>query len=639
MGEYSQANRPMRIDTPLGEDLLLLEGFEAEEGLSRPYLYTLDLLSEDADIQAEDLLLKKVLISMDTHPEKPKFLTHGVVRAFVRLSMSEGLARYRAEVVPSFWFLTQVVDCRIFQEKSVIDIVEELLEEGASTGAIKFDNRCQLTYAPREYCVQYRESTFNFISRLLEEEGIFYFFEHADGDETLVLADSKATFDPCPEYEKLRCVAEGRTNEQVIHSIVETYAVRDFEVALQDYDPLQSSVAMYGNMKSTNTPVNPVFDYPGLFTTIDEGEVRARIDLERREKSSHQVTGTSGAHGLRSGKVIEVEEHFRSSTNTKYYLDRIRHSAHSGAYRAWDQAEFHYSNEFTAFPDTVPFRPDRNARVPVVRGTQTAVVVGKAGEEVWTDKHGRVKVQFHWDRYGKKDEKSSCWIRVAMKTAGKGWGHVEIPRMGHEVLVDFLEGNPDRPIIVGSVYNDVMTPPYPLPDKGVVSGIKTRSSKDSTGYNELIMDDKAGEELIRMHAEKDLQVDVVNDHTTTVKEGNQTNTVKEGDQTNKVEQGEQTIEVDKDRTITVQAGDLTTTVKMGDITFKAKKGKVTIDGMKEIVLKCGPSQMKLSPSSIELKSPVVKVNADGMAEFKAGGMAKVEGGGMVQLQGGIVKIN
>lgn len=674
MGEYSQANRPMRIDTPLGEDLLLLEGFEAEEGLSRPYLYTLDLLSEDADVKAEDLLLKKVLISMNTHPESPPFLTHGVVRSFVRLTMSEGLARYRAEVVPAFWFLTQVVDCRIFQEESVIDIVEKLLGEGASTGAIKFDNRCQRSYSVREYCVQYRESTFNFISRLMEEEGIFYFFEHSENDETLVFTDAVTKFDPCPEYEKVRCIPEGATNEQVIHSITETYAVRDFEVGLQDYDPLQSSVALYGNMKSTNTPVNPVFDYPGIFTSKDEGEYRARIDLERREKSGHQVTGTSGAHGLRAGTVIEVEEHFRASTNGKYYLDRIRHSAHSGAYRAWDQAQFHYSNEFTAFPDTVPFRADRNARIPIVRGTQTAVVVGKSGEEVWTDSHGRVKVQFHWDRYGKKDEKSSCWIRVAMKTAGKAWGHVEIPRMGHEVLVDFLEGNPDRPIIVGSVYNDLMQPPYPLPEKGVVSGIKTRSSKKSSGYNELIMDDKAGEELIRMHAQKDLQVDVLNDetrtigndHTTTVEKGNQTNTVEkghqtntvqegnqentvllgnqtnlvaEGDQENTVDKGKQTIVVEKDRTITVKKGDLTTTVKMGDITFKASMGKITLDGMKEILLKCGPSSIKLSPMGIEMKGPQFKAEGQTMTEIKGGIMAKVQGGAMVQVQGGIVKIN
>jgi type VI secretion system secreted protein VgrG len=670
----------MRIDTPLEADLLLLEGFEAEEGLSRPYLYTLELLSEDPDIKPEDLLWKKVLVSMDSHPEEPPVLTHGVIRSFVRLGRAEGLARYRAEMVPAFWFLTQTVDCRIFQNESVIDIVTTLLDEGASAGKVKHESRCQRSYAKREFCVQYRESNFNFISRLLEEEGIFYFFEHSKDDEKLVLADGHKTFKPCPDYEKIRCRPEGTPDEQAIFSLVEEHTVRSYEVELQDYDPLQPSMKLYGTVKGTESKIDAVFDYPGLFTEIDAGEYRARLDLERREKSRHRVSGTSSAHGLRAGTVVEIEEHFRDATNAKYYLDRVRHSAHSGAFRAWDQAAFHYSNEFTAFPENVPFRADRNARQPYVRGTQTAVVVGKKGEEVWVDEHGRVKVQFHWDRKGKNDENSSCWIRVSTQTAGKNWGHIEIPRIGHEVLVDFLEGNPDRPIIVGSVYNADMKTPYPLPEKGVVSGIKTKSSPKASGYNELIMDDKAGKELIRMHAQKDLDTTVLNDETravkhdqtltvtndqtitveegnqtTTIGKGNQSNTVDVGDQTNVVKKGKQTITVEKDRRITVKQGDQKTTVKLGDITVKASAGKITIDGMKEILLKCGPSSIKLSPKGIEIKGPTLKaegqttaelkggmtmkVEGGMMAEFKGGMMAKVQGGAMAQIQGGIVKIN
>ena len=680
MSNYSQASRPMRIDTPLETDLLLLEGFEAEEGLSRPYLYTLELLSEDPDIDPNDLLWKKVLVSMVTQPDLDPFITHGVIRSFVKLNMAEGLARYRAEMVPAFWFLTQTSDCRIFQNESVIDIVKTLLDEGSSAGKVKHEVRCQRSYAKREFCVQYRESDFNFISRLLEDEGIFYFFEHSKDDETLVLADGHKTFKPCPDYEKLRCDPKGAPDEQVVHSFMEEHAVRSYEVELRDYDPLQPSMGLYGTVKGTEPKTDPLFDYPGLFTEMDVGEYRARLELERREKARHRVSGTSTAHGLRAGTIIEIEEHFREGTNAKYYLDRVRHSAHSGAFRAWDQAAFHYSNEFTAFPEDVPFRADRNARQPYVRGTQTAVVVGKKGEEVWVDEHGRVKVQFHWDRYGKNDENSSCWIRVSTQTAGKNWGHIEIPRIGHEVLVDFLEGNPDRPIIVGSVYNADMKTPYPLPEKGVVSGIKTKSSPKASGYNELIMDDKAGKELIRMHAQKDLDTTVLNDETravkhdqtltvtndqtitveegnqvTTVEEGNQTNTVGKGDQTNAVKKGKQTITVEKDRTITVAKGDQKTTVKLGDITVKASAGQITIDGMKKILLKCGPSSIELSPQGIKIKGPTLKaegqttaefkggmtakVEGGMMAEFKGGMMAKVQGGAMAQIQGGIVKIN
>ncbi len=663
MGNYSQASRPMRIDTPLETDLLLLEGFEAEEGLSRPYLYTLELLSEDPDIKPDDLLWKKVLVSLVTQPDLPPFLTHGVIRSFVKLNMAEGLARYRAEMVPSFWFLTQTSDCRIFQNESVIDIVTTLLDEGASAGQVKHEVRCQRSYPKREFCVQYRESNFNFISRLLEEEGIFYFFEHTQDDESLILADGHKTFKPCPDYEKVRCDPKGAPDEQVVHSFLEEHAVRSYEVELQDYDPLQPSLKLYGTVKGTESKIDDVFDYPGLFTDLDAGEYRARIDLERREKSRQRVSGTSSAHGLRAGTIIEIEEHFRETANAKYYLDRVRHSAHSGAFRAWDQAAFHYSNEFTAFPENVPFRADRAARQPHVRGTQTAVVVGKKGEEVWVDEHGRVKVQFHWDRYGKNDENSSCWIRVSTQTAGKNWGHIEIPRIGHEVLVDFLEGNPDRPIIVGSVYNADMKTPYPLPEKGVVSGIKTKSSPKASGYNELIMDDKADNELIRMHAQKDLDVTVLHDETRTVKndqtitieEGNQSNTVDKGDQTNSIKTGKQTTTVEKDRTITVKSGNQKTTVKLGDITVKASAGQITIDGMKKILLKCGPSSIELSPSGIKMKGPTLKAEGDTTAElkggisakveggvkgeFKGGAMAKLEGGGMAQIQGGIVKIN
>lgn len=664
MGNYSQASRPMRIDTPLETDLLLLEGFEAEEGLSRPYLYTLELLSEDPDIDPNDLLWEKVLVSVVTQPDLPPFITHGVIRSFVKLNMAEGLARYRAEMVPAFWFLTQTSDCRIFQNESVIDIVKTLLDEGTSAGKVKHEVRCQRSYAKREFCVQYRESDFNFISRLLEDEGIFYYFEHTEDDETLILADGHKTFKPCPDYEKLRCDPKGAPDEQVVHSFLEEHAVRSYEVELRDYDPLQPSMGLYGTVKGTEPKSDPLFDYPGLFTEMDVGEYRARLELERREKSRHRVSGTSGAHGLRSGTVVEIEEHFRDKANAKYYLDRVRHSAHSGAFRAWDQATFHYSNEFTAFPDDVPFRADRNARQPFVRGTQTAVVVGKKGEEVWVDEHGRVKVQFHWDRYGKKDENSSCWIRVSTQTAGKNWGHIEIPRIGHEVLVDFLEGNPDRPIIVGSVYNADMKTPYPLPEKGVVSGIKTKSSPKASGYNELILDDKAGDELIRMHAQYDLDVTVLHDErrkvkndqtieveegnqSTTIGKGNQTNTVDKGDQTNSVNEGKQTITVEKDRTITVTKGNEKTTVKMGDITVKASMGKITIEAMKEILLKCGPSTIKLSPTGIEVKGPTLKAEGQTTAEIKGGLTTKVEGGlmtevkggAMVQVQGGMVKIN
>lgn len=695
MSEYSQAARPMRVDTPLPDDTLLLEAFEAEEGLSRPYLYTMELLSEDPDVDPADLLRKPALVSIVTEDGQDPFLTHGLIRSFVQLDMAEGLARYRAELVPAFWFLTQTVDCRIFQNMTVLEIVAQVLDEAGSVGAVKHEVRCTRSYPQREFCVQYRESAFNFVSRLLEDEGIFYWFEHTKNDHTLVLADAHTTFKPCPDYERLRLDPVGAPGEQVVRSLVRKHAVGSHEVMLLDYDPLQPSLQLDGTMRGDDIQIDPIFDYPGLFTEKNVGEYLARVELERREKTRQRITGTSTARGLRSGFVVELEGHFREDTNRKYYLDRIRHSAHSGAFRAWEEAGFHYSNEFTGYPDDVPFRPDIAARRPIVKGTQTAVVVGKKGEEVWVDEHGRVKVQFHWDKYGKNDENSSCWIRVSTQTAGKNWGHVEIPRIGHEVIVDFLEGNPDRPLIVGSVYNAEMKPPYPLPEKGVVSGIKTRSSKGGGGYNEFILDDEKDKELIRMHAQKNHQVKVLNDearwigqHQVEVIGGSRGAKIEGESKISLEETGElgdvatkgkwdkpvgdvlvvdsnrfvhvkkeQDVEADKGHSLTVKQGnittlakmgditetakmgDITTLAKMGDITITAKLGEITIEAMKKITLKCGASKLVMEPASIKLESVQATMKGQATAEVSANAMTTVKGSAMVQVQGGIVKIN
>lgn len=692
---YSQKARPMRVDTPLPEDTLLLEAFEAEEGLSRPYLYTLDLLSEDPEVDPAKLLRKPVLVSIVTEPEQDPFLTHGLIRSFVQLEMAEGLARYRAEVVPAFWFLTQTVDCKIFQNMTVLEIVADVLENAGSVGAVKHLNRCSRSYPKREFCVQYRESAFNFVSRLLEDEGIFYWFEHTQNDHTLVLADGHTTFKPLPQYQALRMDPKGAPGEQVVRSFVHEHGVGSYEVMLLDYDPLQPSLKLDGTERGSDVQIDPVFDYPGLFTEKNDGEYLARVELERREKGRHRVTGTSSVRGLRSGFVVETEGHFRDSSNRSYYLDRIRHSAHSGAFRAWNEAGFHYSNEFTAFPDDLPFRADRAARRPLVRGTQTAMVVGKKGEEVWVDEHGRVKVQFHWDKYGKNDENSSCWIRVSTQTAGKNWGHIEIPRIGHEVIVDFLEGNPDRPIIVGSVYNAEAKPPYPLPEKGVVSGIKTRSSKGGGGYNELIMDDEKDKELIRMHAQRNHQEKVLRDESRWIGqhqievikgsrgaqiEGESKISMDETKELGDVEtkgkwkkpvgdvlvvdsnrfvhvKKEQDVEADKGHSLTVlqgdivetakngditteaNTGDISTLAKMGDITIKASLGEITIEAMKKITLKCGMSKLVMEPASIKLSSVQAEMKGQATAEVSAAAMTTVKASGMVQVQGGIVKIN
>lgn len=664
MGKYSQANRPMRVDTPLETDLLLLEGFDAEEGVSRPFLATLQLLSEDAELKPEALLRQPVLVSLDTGEDADPLLTHGIVRAFTALDMAEGLARYRAEVVPAFWFLTQTRDCRIFQNQSVLEIVSEILKKPTTVGHIAFDIRCNRNYAPREYCVQYRESDFNFVTRLLEEEGIFYWFEHTKSDHTLVLADAHTAFQPCPGFERVRMDPRGAPDEQVVRSLVQEHSTRSYDVMLADYDPLQPALRLYGTAQGDQDEMDPVFDYPGVFTDLDAGEYRARIDLERREKNRHRVTGTSACRGLRAGTIVKIEGHFRDEVNRAWTLDRLRTRAHSGSFRAWDQAEFHYSNDFVALPDDVPYRPDIEARRPRVQGTQTAVVVGKAGEEVWVDEHGRVKVQFHWDRYGSNDENSSCWIRVATQTAGKRWGHVEIPRIGHEVIVDFLEGDPDRPIIVGSVYNADMKTPWPLPSKGVVSGIRTRSSKGGGGYNELSMDDTKGKELFVIHAEKDMATTVghdqtrsiVNDRTTTVGNddteavtANQTITVGAArdvsvtDNQSHTIGGSRTVDVTGDSTLTTGGSN---TQEVGAHHVVKALGAVSVKSDAQMELNAGTDGLYDAAVNLDLKAGAeltvgavtVKVTATGQVEITGTAGVKVSTPAVLELEGSQVKI-
>lgn len=643
MGKYSQANRPMRVDTPLETDLLLLEGFEAEEGVSRPYLYTLQLLSESAEVDPDDLLRQPVLVTLEAGETNDLFLTHGIVRSFTALDMAEGLTRYRAEVVPAFWFLTQTRDCRIFQNQSVIEIVSEILRKPTTVGNVRFEVRCNRSYAPREYCVQYRESDFNFVTRLLEDEGIFYWFEHSEDDHTLVLADAHTAFRPCAGFEKVRMDPRGGPGEQVVKSLVQEHSTRSYDVMLADYDPLQPALRLYGTAQGDQERMDPVFDYPGAFTDLDGGEYRARVDLERREKDRHRATGTSSCRGLRAGTVIEIEGHFRDEVNRNWTLDRIRHRAHSGSFRAWEHAEFHYSNEFVALPDDVPYRPDIEARRPRVQGTQTAVVVGKAGEEVWVDEHGRVKVQFHWDRYGSNDENSSCWIRVATQTAGKRWGHIEIPRIGHEVIVDFLEGDPDRPIIVGSVYNADMKTPWELPAKGVVSGIRTRSSKGGGGYNELSMDDTKGKEKFVIHAEKDMSTTVGNNQTRTIT--NDRKTTVGNDDTEEVSAnqkvtvgGERDVSVTGDQIHTIggsRTADVTgdSTLTTGGSNTQTVGADHVVDATRAVSITSG-AQTELNAGTDGLYSAGVNLDLSAGAELTVGAVTvKVNGTGQVEITG------
>lgn len=663
MATYSQDNRPLRVDTVLGADDLLLTSFSGQEAVSSPFWFTLDLLSEDAQIDPEKMLRSPISITMELADGAERVM-HGMVRRFVQMGQRDDLTSYRAEMVPWLWFLSLTMDCKIYQEKSVLDIVEEVFKE---QGFSDFDIKTVGSYEPREYCVQYRESHLNFVSRLLQEEGIFYFFEHTKDKHTLVLADSASSVKAVPNQSSAR-IATGPgpwQDEDVILSLQHERAVRAGAVTYRDYDFEKPATQLEGSSKGDGE--GEVYDYPGGFVEIDAGDRYARIRMEELEQQGEMVRGSGTCRAFITGHKVDITKHYRKAVNTSYQLLQVRHTGSAGDFSTRDAASLDYSNEFVAIPAKVPYHPPRTAQKPVMHGSQTAKVVGKSGEEIWVDKHGRVKVQFHWDRTGKNDENSSCWIRVASTWAGKGWGMIQLPRIGQEVIVDFLEGDIDHPIVTGRVYNGDQTPPYELPKNQTQSGVKSRSTKQggTDNYNEIRFEDNKGKEEILVHAEKDLLTEVENDETRTVgndrtttiqndetqtiKKGSEVLTIDQGDQTLTIKMGDQSIELGQgsqtivikmgDQTSTLNMGNITTTAKLGNITTKANVGKIADEALQAIELKCGPSSIKLDPSGVTIKGLQVKLDGSIQTEVKSGVMTQVKASAMLKMQGAITMIN
>ncbi|HEX5438700.1 MAG TPA: type VI secretion system tip protein TssI/VgrG [Gemmatimonadaceae bacterium] len=671
MGEYTQVDRPMRISTPLGPEVLLLAGLAGHEGVSTPFSFHLELLSEQVDIAPDDLLRKPVTVTLML-PDGGERPIHGLVSRFAHTGRgnNQKLSSYEVDVVPWLWFLSLSSDCKIFQQMTVLDIVEKVFKD---QGYSDFRMACIKSYPKREYCVQYRETHLDFVMRLLEEEGIFYFFEHSDDKHVLVLADDNSAVAPCPDLPTASMGADEDADDDVVTSLRQEHSVYVGKMALHDYDPLQPTFDLHSAMSGDGK--GEVYDYPGNYVTKDDGERYARIRLEAQEAMHHLVRGGGTCRAFQSGYRFDLQHHYRGDANQAYLLVQAQHTATMSGYWGGDEGEFAYRNEFIAIPYSIPYHPLQTTEKPLVAGSQTALVVGKSGEEIWVDKYGRVKVQFYWDRVGGKDENSSCWVRVASSWAGKQWGAIRIPRIGQEVIVDFLEGDPDRPIITGRVYNADQMPPYTLPANQTQSGVKTRSTKTggAENYNELRFEDKKGSEEILLHAEKDLTVEVENDETrtvdhdrtTTVKnndtrtvsegndaatvskgnqtlditKGNQTVTLGEGNQTVDIKKGNQTVTLEMgNQSTTLKMGNLSTVLKMGNMTAKMDLGKSETEAMESIELKVGQNSIKIDQMGVTIKGMMVKVEGQIQTQIK-GLMTQVNGDAMLQLKGGIAMIN
>ena len=522
MIKLNQENRQARIDTPLGNDVLLLQHFSGTEALSQDYQYSMTVLSEDPSIDGNALVGKRISATYIDEDGRSRHFNGFVSRFEYNQQVEEPVkaTSYTLEMVPWLWFLRHNTDCQIFQEMTAPDIIKQIFQE---LGYNDFREELTESYPTREYCVQYRESDYNFVTRLMEEEGIFFYFEHSKDKHTLVICDSPAGYYNLDETE-VQYTAIGQTRVKQLSSWRHVYEFRPGKIAQKDFNfkkPTDGLVTDQTSQIAFDGSSNlEVYQYPGLYDESNKGNRLTKVRMEEIEADHDHVVGSGFYLNFAPGGKFDVHKHSRPGEEGRSYAIVEVHTEFRSnlGFESYDGDDF--ENEFKCIPAETAFRPPRVAAKPFVEGPQTAIV-STDGQEIVVDEHARVKVQFHWDRYGQKDVNSSCWIRVSQVHAGKGWGMIDIPRQHEEVIVSFLDGDPDRPIITGRVYNGDNQAPFGLKGAGNNAKHKTRrgnttKSYEAEGYNEMTMDDTAGEEQIRIHAQYNMDTVVENDETHTV---------------------------------------------------------------------------------------------------------------------------
>ncbi|MBW2246209.1 MAG: type VI secretion system tip protein VgrG [Deltaproteobacteria bacterium] len=606
-----------------------VEEFTAREEISSPCEVNLSLVSED-EINFDDVIGKEALLTI-LGDEADRYF-HGIVNKFIQTGSRERFNLYQARMVPSLWMLSLEQDCRIFQKKSVTDIVKQVLQDAGITSD-RFDFRLQGQYDPKEYCVQYRETDLNFISRLLEEEGIFYFFEHAKDKHLLVFGDSPVNYQPISgEPMVVYNPGHGMVPEkEAVIKLILSRQIRSGKFTYKDFNFEKPSLDLTVDKLADENKNLEIYDYPGEYLDEDRGKKLAQIRLQEAVMFKDKAEGQSGCPRFIPGFTFTLTKHDCKDFNQEYLLVGVTHTGSQPQVleEQADMGAFRYENQFLGIPSSVTFRPERDSPKPVMEGVQTAIVTGPDKEEIYTDEYGRIKVQFHWDREGKNDEKSSCWIRVSQAWAGAGWGAMHIPRVGHEVIVDFLESDPDRPIITGRVYNGSNTPPYELPAEKTKSTIKSMSVPDSGGVNEIRFEDKTGEEQLFIQAEKTLDIRAKDKSREFV--GESRHLIITENQMEKVD-GDKHLTVGGDHNEKI-AGTISIQSESGDILEKAggnyaldaygdihiKGGsRVVIEAGMQVSLKASGSFIDIGPSGVSISGAMVMINSGGSAGSGSG---------------------
>ena len=647
------------IKTDLG-DKLLFSSMTATEQLGRLFTFEVRLLSKDAQVKLRDLLgtSMTVKLTLDNGYERH---FNGIVceagQTGFESFKDERYAEYSVRLVPKPWLLTRKADCRIYKAMTVPDIVKKVLSEiGYSDVKLSLSG----TYPKRDYCVQYREDYFNFISRLMEQEGIYYYFQHTASTHTMVLADALGAHSKAKGFDELPYVPEAagvRLEEATISEWKTARSVHSTHYQVTDYDPMKPKASLLapeviGNLGELHHVAGlEVFDFPGDHHVLGDGARYAQVRVESLNVPQSQYSGATNACGLATGGLFKLKEFPRKELNQEYLIVGATTRLVESAYASGGHEVEAFGCSFEAIESRQPFRSLQTTMKPVVVGLQTAVVCGSEdAEDIVVDKYGRIQVIFHWNKTDKPKHDISCPVRVSTPWAGKQWGAVHIPRVGQEVVVSFLEGDPDRPLIIGSVYNADNMPPYALPDNKTQSGIKSRSHKGggADNFNEIRFEDKMGSEELFMHAEKDMREEVEHDHLSVI--GNdEISEIKRDKQLKVVRDSKRvidgledvkiakTLKIDVGQEITIVTGQSSINMKSsGEITIKGQK--ILIDGAMEVAVKS--MKVKVDGSmAVEAKAGVNMKLEGTMVTVKAGAILKEEGAAMTIVKGGLVTIN
>ena len=718
MSEWSQADRPFRIETPLGADVLLLQDWRGEERMSTLFRYTVNVLSPRADITPKELLLQPVALLLRL-PDKSNRSIHGIVSHLRRGGDApNGLTAYTLEIVPPHWMHTLDEGFDLFQDKSARDVCTVLLD-GAP-----FEWRLVRTLAPRPYCARYRESRWQCVARLLEQEGIWFRHDHRGGKAMLVLGDNTASAQPAWGVTTLEFNSAGdgaMVGKPFLYDLAmdgAPYVAKTRVGSASEFThgkAIQHEVSAGGAFAPPGHLVNLQFDQQAAAhrtgiahgggetpsdaaKLLDDTKSYARLRQEAAEAEAVRYTGASRYTGLEVGARTTVSRHPITSMNVELFITAVQHAGSNGSYEAGQGDESSYANIFEAIPADTPYRPRQLTPWPRVAGAHLGVVTGPKGEEIYTDKHGRVQVLFKWDVAHVGTSGQSCWIRVAQPFAGQQFGAVFLPRIGHEVLIDFLDGNPDNPVVVGSLYNNANLPPWKLPDHRTRSGVRTKSTLGGGAdeFNELRFEDKKGDEEVYLQAQKYLntwvkrsekrKVDlnrrtVVGNHDEkVVKKGHDHVTVEEGEQVIRVAANSRTLDVNKNHTVAIgvdesltvganrtlkvsgkQAvevgGDQQITVRGKQTTTVTGNDAVTVEqGNATRTVSMGHIEEKASLGNITVKADLGKITLEAMQSIELkvgmnsiridqtgitlkGVMVKIEGQAMAQIKAPMTQVN